>query len=92
MICLIAVDGGWSEWSRFSGCSETCKGGVKTRTRLCNNPSPLNGGSPCPGEHFETLECNEEINCKSDKSDKKINRTVNTTISRPGTWTVDEMV
>ena len=89
---MIAVDGGWGEWSRFTECSQTCGDGVRSRTRECNNPSPLNGGFPCPGEHFETLECNEEINCKSEKSDKKINRTVNTTISRPGTWTVDEMV
>ena len=67
-ICLIAVDGGWSEWGRFSGCSQTCKGGVKSRTRSCNNPAPVNGGSPCPGDYFETLECNTEINCKSNKA------------------------
>ena len=71
-MCLIAVDGGWSEWGRFSGCSKTCKGGVKSRTRSCNNPAPVNGGSPCPGEYFETLECNAEINCKSEKSNINI--------------------
>ena len=84
MICFIAVDGGWSEWSRFSECSQTCKGGVKSRTRSCNNPAPLNGGSPCPGDYFETLECYTEIDCKSNKSDSKINRTANTTISYLG--------
>ena len=70
-MCLIAVDGGWSEWGQFSECSETCGGGYTTRTRQCNDPSPINGGEDCPGETFETAVCNKEINCKSDKAKQR---------------------
>ena len=66
IISLVVVDGGWSEWSRFSLCSETCGGGVVTRIRNCNYPSPLNGGKDCPGEYFESRECNKDP-CKSQK-------------------------
>ena len=85
------MDGGWSEWSQFTACSETCGDGAKSRVRDCNNPSPLYGGEKCPGERIEIVECNLG-HCKSEKSDLNINRTVHTTISRPGTRTVDEMV
>ena len=67
IICLIAVDGGWSEWSaEWSRCSSTCGGGVQSRFRLCNSPSPSDGGADCQGEQFETRECNME-QCKSEK-------------------------
>lgn len=39
-----AIDGGWSE---FGQCDSTCGEGKKTRT--CNNPAPLFGGSDCEG-------------------------------------------
>ena len=56
---LVAVDGAWSEWSPWSGCG-TCGGGTQSRTRLCNSPSPSNGGEDCQGEGFDILECNTE--------------------------------
>ncbi|XP_077203154.1 complement component C6 isoform X1 [Paroedura picta] len=49
-----AVDGYWSCWSAWSPCDASFK---KRRTRLCNNPSPLNGGKPCEGEAEEEEDC-----------------------------------
>ena len=41
--------GSWSPWSAWRECSsgEDC---VYTRTRACNNPTPLFGGRDCEGE------------------------------------------
>ena len=84
MNCLIAVDGGWSEWSaKWSECSRSCGGGVQSRFRLCNSPSPSDGGKDCPGEHFETLDCNPEP-CKSEN----LQCSVNTPICRSSAWTL----
>ena len=35
-----AVNGGYSNWTRWSNCSVTCGDGVMTRSHQCNNPSP----------------------------------------------------
>ncbi|XP_022085075.1 A disintegrin and metalloproteinase with thrombospondin motifs 6-like [Acanthaster planci] len=55
------VNGGWSAW--FEGpCSVTCGQGIRTRTRLCNNPVPQNGGLPCVGSETDTQSCSAQ-NC-----------------------------
>jgi hypothetical protein len=41
------IHGDFSEWSEFSGCSETCGLGVKIRYRFCTNPEPRFGGDSC---------------------------------------------
>eukprot|EP00079_Xenopus_tropicalis_P037693 XP_017951464.1 PREDICTED: A disintegrin and metalloproteinase with thrombospondin motifs 14 isoform X2 [Xenopus tropicalis] len=53
-------DGGWSSWSRFGSCSRTCGGGVRSRSRQCNNPPPAYGGRDCPGAAYEYQMCNNE--------------------------------
>jgi len=42
----------------------TCVGGTRTRNRACDNPSPVNGGSPCLGLDNETGSCSTTISCQ----------------------------
>ncbi|XP_049644063.1 A disintegrin and metalloproteinase with thrombospondin motifs 14 [Suncus etruscus] len=52
------LDGGWSSWSRFGSCSRSCGGGVRSRSRSCDNPPPAYGGRPCQGPMFQYQVCN----------------------------------
>jgi len=45
----------WGEWGQWSACN--AKTGRKQRTRQCNNPTPLNGGSDCPGSSTDEHHC-----------------------------------
>lgn len=42
-----AIDGDYTEWSKWSKCSVTCGRGSRTRTRECTNPPPQYGGKEC---------------------------------------------
>ncbi|TNN83795.1 A disintegrin and metalloproteinase with thrombospondin motifs 14 [Liparis tanakae] len=53
-------DGSWGSWSKFSSCSRTCGGGVRSRSRQCNNPPPAYGGRDCPSSAFDYQICNTE--------------------------------
>ncbi|XP_034165295.2 A disintegrin and metalloproteinase with thrombospondin motifs 14 isoform X1 [Pangasianodon hypophthalmus] len=57
---LYGHDGGWSSWGRFGSCSRSCGGGVRSRSRQCNNPPPAYGGRECPGSEFDYRICNTE--------------------------------
>ena len=55
------VDGGWSEWSEWEVCPETC-GALHhiSRTRTCDNPAPKYGGAHCNADgsvDIETKPC-----------------------------------
>ena len=47
-IFLVAVDGGWSDWSQWSHCTKNVSG-IQLRIRRCVNPNPQSGRKPCPG-------------------------------------------
>ena len=55
--CL-AVDGSWGAWAAWGSCTKTCGGGRKSRTRICDNPKPANGGKECPGGSADFDDCN----------------------------------
>ncbi|XP_063708131.1 semaphorin-5A [Culicoides brevitarsis] len=51
------VHGGWSDFSNWSACSQTCGIAVKTRRRTCMNPKPAHGGRVCVGPDREEIYC-----------------------------------
>ena len=53
-----STDGGWSNWSGWWPCSESCMGGITVRFRHCDNPLPSGGGANCTGHEMEQSNCN----------------------------------
>ncbi|KAF7994238.1 hypothetical protein HCN44_003328 [Aphidius gifuensis] len=51
------INGGWSDYGSFSKCSRTCGGGIKSRHRYCNNPTPMYGGQYCLGKKIDYQIC-----------------------------------
>ena len=60
------IDGQWSEYGSWSNCSASCNGGSRNRTRVCNNPSPTNGGLDCVGDAEDFEDCNLHL-CPGEK-------------------------
>uniref|UniRef100_A0AC34FWU2 Hemicentin-1 n=1 Tax=Panagrolaimus sp. ES5 TaxID=591445 RepID=A0AC34FWU2_9BILA len=59
-ICFATpIDGGWTEWTSWSDCSNPCENGQRSRTRYCLNPRPSNGGKQCIGSDFELKSCSD---------------------------------
>uniref|UniRef100_A0AAY4F0B6 Thrombospondin 2a n=1 Tax=Denticeps clupeoides TaxID=299321 RepID=A0AAY4F0B6_9TELE len=54
------VDGAWGPWSPMATCSATCGGGLMSRVRECNSPSPLHGGRKCMGDNIQNEVCRRE--------------------------------
>eukprot|EP00800_Vazella_pourtalesii_P019814 TRINITY_DN687_c0_g1_i6.p1 TRINITY_DN687_c0_g1~~TRINITY_DN687_c0_g1_i6.p1 ORF type:complete len:1458 (+),score=297.65 TRINITY_DN687_c0_g1_i6:296-4669(+) len=52
------IDGGWSDWTGWGECDAECNGGVRTRSRECNSPTPQYGGRDCSGRGVRISECN----------------------------------
>ncbi|XP_076092136.1 uncharacterized protein LOC143063704 isoform X2 [Mytilus galloprovincialis] len=52
------VHGNWGSWLSWSECSASCEGGIQTRERYCNNPTPDRYGSACVGRSTSNQSCN----------------------------------
>ncbi|OXA43430.1 Netrin receptor UNC5C [Folsomia candida] len=52
-----SLNGAWGTWSAWSECSGPCGKGVQKRSRVCNNPAPLNGGRPCSSSAVQKQDC-----------------------------------
>ena len=50
----------WAEWEEWSGCSATCGGGKRGRTRGISIEAEC-GGLPCSGDVREIGDCNEDV-------------------------------
>lgn len=63
------VDCRFSDWSAFTTCSQTCNGGMSSRSRSVVTPSS-NGGLPCVGDKNEDKSCNTQacpVDCQWDE-------------------------
>ncbi|XP_055603585.1 semaphorin-5A [Uranotaenia lowii] len=61
------VHGGWTDWSPWSACSQTCGMAVKTRRRTCGNPKPAHGGRVCVGPDRAEIYCTHLPPCPAPK-------------------------
>merc|ERR1712050_116819 len=52
------INGEFSAWDAWTGCSADCGGGTKSRSRSCNSPAPQHGGADCVGSSQESATCN----------------------------------
>ncbi|XP_074652537.1 semaphorin-5A-like [Tubulanus polymorphus] len=55
------IPGGWSAWSEWKKCSKRCGGGIRSRNRTCDMPTPKHGGKYCPGNNIQWENCNTEL-------------------------------
>ena len=65
---IIVINGSWGSWASWGACMGTCingtalSNGTRTRTRLCNDPLPLNGGDDCASNETFTEKWNNLVN------------------------------
>ncbi|XP_055376724.1 hemicentin-1-like [Condylostylus longicornis] len=51
------INGGWSKWSPWTDCSQSCENSFRKRYRECNSPVPEFGGKMCVGPNMEIAKC-----------------------------------
>ena len=57
---IYLVDCEWDDFREWSVCSQTCGGGVQTRTRSTKTQAEF-GGHPCTGFKTDTQACNTDF-------------------------------
>ncbi len=77
LLCVSAVDGGWSEWSKWSACGADC---TMWRSRECTQPSPGTGGKDCQGLDLQSLNCTSEQCPQSECIPAHILRTIRSAV------------
>uniref|UniRef100_A0A3Q3AYH7 Sema domain-containing protein n=1 Tax=Kryptolebias marmoratus TaxID=37003 RepID=A0A3Q3AYH7_KRYMA len=48
----------WGSWETWSGCSQKCSRGFRTRKRSCSTPEGRTGPAACAGSPVEYQDCN----------------------------------
>ena len=61
----VPINGGWTDWGKWSMCSKTCETGSQSRDRSCTNPAPAFGGESCVGPSVENKVCKAAKICLS---------------------------
>ncbi|XP_044166473.1 scavenger receptor cysteine-rich domain superfamily protein-like [Acropora millepora] len=65
-IFLVAVNGGWSDWSQWSHCTKKING-IQVRIRRCVNPNPHPFDKPCPGPDVTVIRgCTNISRCREE--------------------------
>ena len=59
IINSVSVDGGLTEWSKWSRCDKLCEAGKEQRQKTCTQPKPRCGGKQCD----PTVKTVEERDC-----------------------------
>ena len=61
------VDGGYSNWEKWTPCEGSCGMGKKVRERTCTNPMPQGKGKDCRGlgKSTERVPCDTGKKCPS---------------------------
>ena len=60
---LFSGNGQWGDWGSWGECSTKCGDGIKTRSRLCDNPPPAEDGLPCEGSDTDEGTCTDNSEC-----------------------------
>nr|XP_040023734.1 SCO-spondin [Gasterosteus aculeatus aculeatus] len=62
-VCITVLcdrDAGWGPWTNWTECTKSCGGGVRSRRRECNSPSPEGKGNYCEGLGTAFTACNTD--------------------------------
>ncbi|CAG2194247.1 unnamed protein product [Mytilus edulis] len=60
ILTLLSVHGQWGQWQEWNFCNTTCGNGFQNRSRECNSPYPMFGGSECFGLNFDIQVCSQD--------------------------------